>query len=834
MRALVKDLTQRRNDGEDLSIEFRGQQVDPVKMQRWRKRHGRIKDVVHLFSSNTSMGKSSRLSDNSSTRSTRLFLAASSNRNSNNTAKRESPMEASDSSPLNSPTEGTEPSRVTDESKSRGFDHWDLVDVPGSPLLSRLFEALKIECESSIPSLDLASPSPVGALLSTQEEELDVEMNGDINAEEWIDFSTGPGSKDLIRYSREVFQMSDTFSTNSNPGLVELSFSEWSFREWDFSRGQPLKMNIRHIFGLSPFPASSETRRHGISHYGNTLPHAQSQSMQDKEIVCKYRVRRLKKILGVENPKTLAAMKDLGAIYDEQSEYRQAELVYRQIAISYQKILGLNHVTTLSAYLDVAETLGCLGKSLQCHKIHQRIHDTIIKLVDLDDQLALRSNSIRTLMLYRFGQLGEAEKLSRQTFQIELSTLGPMSQQTLYDMGLLGETFRLCGKLVEAEQLLRINILIYREVKGLFSVEYFDSINCLADIFLDQKRYDECKDLAMMFVERLEPLVGQEHETILHSRYIIAVSTWGKGDLVESERQLRIVLQRYIKIFGEKDPDTCEILGTLAGVLGDMGHYSEAVTLREKSYQGLVESLGMSNASALESCRQLGDLYEKLGHYKDAIALLQRTVDGARNPWEKPTKALLKTIFKLAKILQKIDRCTEAISLYEECFHGFIEICGPSDDWTITSIAGLGLCYEGLRRYDDAFALYQQSIDQVRSFEGDEHPAFVTISKWITELRERLAASGEDVDESQDDSDGIETSDEDVNERQDDLDRMETLGVEQALIDEGNVNTDDRLAKGDVPPAEKDWMGELFDFDLFGNAPSDMGISNEDAQENKK
>jgi len=48
-------------------------------------------------------------------------------------------------------------------------------------------------------------------------------------------FHTQPISNDLARYSQEVFQKSNTVLTNSSPGLAELSFSEWCFREWDFS-----------------------------------------------------------------------------------------------------------------------------------------------------------------------------------------------------------------------------------------------------------------------------------------------------------------------------------------------------------------------------------------------------------------------------------------------------------------------------------------------------------------------------------------------------------------------------------------------------------------------
>lgn len=58
MRALVKNLSQRKNDGEDLSLELRGQEVDPAKIRRWQRRHGKLKDIVRSFSTNLPMGKS--------------------------------------------------------------------------------------------------------------------------------------------------------------------------------------------------------------------------------------------------------------------------------------------------------------------------------------------------------------------------------------------------------------------------------------------------------------------------------------------------------------------------------------------------------------------------------------------------------------------------------------------------------------------------------------------------------------------------------------------------------------------------------------------------------
>jgi hypothetical protein len=278
---------------------------------------------------------------------------------------------------------------------------------------------------------------------------------------------------------------------------------------------------------------------------------------------------------------------------------------------------------------------------------------------------------------------------------------------------------------------------------------------------------------------------------------------------------MRSGLAQQIELFGEKHPDTYRFWRGLSRTLRCMGRHSEAVSLLEGSYEGLAKSHGMSIRDTLVTCFLLGDTYLSLGRYEDAVGLLQRTIYEARKAVEKPTKHLLKLVSKLGVLFREAGRYAEAIPLQEECLHGFAEINGVSHCWTIDSIDELGLCYEGLRRYDDAFALYQQSINQIKSSEGDEHPALMKISKWITELRKTLAAGNDEVGESQEDSDSMETS------------------VEDSLINERNGDTDDKLAKEDVPPTEEDWM-ELFDFDLLENAPPDTESSIEDAQENEK
>lgn len=611
MRGVIEGLDQRANDGKDLSIDWGEKRFDPRKVQRWWKSHGGI-NGVRPFSSKPSKGKYSELSSNTASRSNSIYLAAISNRGLRTTYRRKPPTKSSKSSTLHRPKEVTQPSRVTDEPKGESFSHWRFVDIPGSPLLTRMSETLKIEYESAISSLNLALSSPA---------ESDADGSSDINQEDRMDFSTGEFTNSLVRYSREVFQTSDTISANSNPPLADLSYSEFSIRDWNWLEGQP-------IYGLSPYPASSESGEHGTSVYKYRWPGAQSQFLKREEAKVMSRLGKL----DVDHPMTLVAKKELASIYYEQDKSEQAELLYGQIADYYEIKLGSNDVKTLSAHLDVAMILYRQAKRLQARKIHQCVHDSIIelvdrKVVDQKDDLALRSNFLRSAILHDLGQLDEAENLIQQIFQARMETLGLRHKDTLYVMKIFARTLRSRKKLVESEQLQRTNSQYYLEVEGPFSKNFLDSLHRLAAISYEQEEYDDCQRLSITVAERFRDLMGQKDRNTLYNRFMAAVCTRKLGNLAESKCQLQDILEKQIKTLGEKNPDTCDVSRELSGVLGDMGNDTEAVTLLEKSYKGLTESLGRSHTETLKCRQDLGDIYKKLGRNKDATALLQPRVD---------------------------------------------------------------------------------------------------------------------------------------------------------------------------------------------------------------
>jgi tetratricopeptide (TPR) repeat protein len=808
MRAIVQNLSQMEGEGGSFMAGLRGHQIDPAKIQRWQRTHRGRGDVVRPFLSRPFNGKSFCLMHTVFVISESPHTVNSSSTVLDATDEREFPTATqggSTNESINpdpsSPPEISEPSQEAENPKKEDLSHWKTIDVLGSPKLSHLFEALMIECDNNIPALALTSSNSASDSFFISETGLEVEVGDALDGEEWIENSAECDPDYLVSYSRSVLPKGAIYSGYSKRSLPEIISSEWSFPDWNFSQGRPYRMSLGNIHGISPFPTSSKTTFCRTLCDGIFGPSTRPVDFQSEEMEWKRRVGKLKRTLGAGSPQTLVAMSRLGNIYFDQQKSLQAERLYRQVAISSKRTFGLKHVKTLSAYLDVVDVMQDRGVILQALKIHQPIHEMISKLVDSVHPLAWRSNCIKARLLFYMSQLDEAEKLNREILQISLYTHGPRRESTIEDMLGLAGVLHNRGRLDESEQLVRIILDINVEMALLSEDVIHWCVQELLDIFIKRGHYGDSKKLATTLVKRSEALLGPENPDTLWSRFKVGLCSRMQGDLAESENQLRRVLEKQLEKTDERSYRTRYMMEELSFVLEDMGRQGEATTFLEKCYKGAAETLGIGNSATFESCRKLRKSYEKLGGYEDALELCKRQVDLVRKEGLDTNTDLLWFMLSTAALLRKTGRCAEAIIHFEEFLRTFAGMYEQSDPLMVNACNGLGLCYEEFGRYDEAFDLYQQFCDQIRSKDGDEHPAAMEISKWITELQRFLIRRSEDV-----------------------LEKPISLGNEEpSSSSEGSIGED---ALQDDQPTGEDWMNYMFDFDLLENGFCNNMVSN--------
>lgn len=520
---------------------------------------------------------------------------------------------------------------------SQSLSIWDTVDVPGSPLLSRLFEALQIECPTEIPPISIGSP----VAASAESYIADIEMGGICNREQFDDAveKDAPRASSMPNCSSVALRREDSPLSCPEWNLPDESFDEWAFSQWDFSKGHPfnIEMNTGPMRPISQFPISPSTDARGTCALTSIVPFGRLKELEMGETYYKSKLGRFKRLLSADDPRTVEIMRSLAAIYCKQSKYRQEERLLRLIAKSTQKTCGFKHRETLSDYLSVVKVLDIQGKFRQAAKIHQLVHATIQSLIGPEDKLSILSTNYLSDLCYGLCQYEEADKLDRQILQIRLNTLGPRHTLTLRGINRLAMSLRQSGKLLEGERLLSIVLQFQHEVQGIDDELVCSEIE-LAKVLGAQGRYGESKYLALKAAERSKISFGPEHDTTLYCFYIIARCLAMLGQHAESESLLRKVLERQLERFGEFNRSTVETMEYLAWILVDMGRYQEAVTYCENCFRAYLENYGMEHTFTVDACDGLGQCYEKLGRYEDAFSLYRRTINQlqSRNPDDNP------------------------------------------------------------------------------------------------------------------------------------------------------------------------------------------------------
>ncbi|MCJ1347669.1 hypothetical protein MMC31_005897 [Peltigera leucophlebia] len=175
------------------------------------------------------------------------------------------------------------------------------------------------------------------------------------------------------------------------------------------------------------------------------------------------------KVLGLEHPSTLTSMADLASIYRNQGRLKDAEELETQVMETRKRVLGLEHPCTLTIMANLAST-------------------------------------------YRNqGRLREAEELDVQVMETSSRVLGLEHPDTLSSMANLASTYRNQGRWKEAEKLDVEVVEKSSRVLGLEHPSTQTSIANLASTYRDQDRWKEAEELGVQVMETSSKVLGLEH-----------------------------------------------------------------------------------------------------------------------------------------------------------------------------------------------------------------------------------------------------------------------------------------------------------------------------------
>lgn len=159
-------------------------------------------------------------------------------------------------------------------------------------------------------------------------------------------------------------------------------------------------------------------------------------------------------ILGTEHPETLRTLSMLASSWRERGDTpAAAELLYRQLAASYAKTLGRDHLMTFGANLDLALICQQQGKLAEADHLDWTALDAMEKKLGMEHPNTLKAMARRAIVLDMEGDYAMAREHYERAIQGMKKVMGQSHPEVLKVTENQALSFRLSGEYDEAEKL---------------------------------------------------------------------------------------------------------------------------------------------------------------------------------------------------------------------------------------------------------------------------------------------------------------------------------------------------------------------------------------------
>ncbi len=268
---------------------------------------------------------------------------------------------------------------------------------------------------------------------------------------------------------------------------------------------------------------------------------------------------RQRRTLGPENPQTLATVNYLGDALFEQGRWDEAEKIYRELIPLARRVLGPENQNTLTDMSNLALCLNHQGHYIEAEKLDQEIVDIRRRVLGPEHPDTLLSMNNLAYDLYREHRAPEAEKFDREAFDIRLRVLGPQHPDTLQSLGSVASDLFLEGRYSEAEKLDRQALSIYRSTLGPEANSTLTTMGNLAHVLSREGRYAEAERLARDAIKIGRRVEGSDFRNTAWKVYLLAGIEARKGNHSEAlsllQQSLDHGLPKIRALEMEYDPD---------------------------------------------------------------------------------------------------------------------------------------------------------------------------------------------------------------------------------------------------------------------------------------
>ena len=278
-------------------------------------------------------------------------------------------------------------------------------------------------------------------------------------------------------------------------------------------------------------------------------------------------------------------LQDLG-IYEKAKDYQYKAL------ISAEKILGLDHPTTMIRYSNYATVLRSIGNYAKAKDYQYKALLSAEKNLGIDHPTTTVSYSIYAIILQDLGNYEEARYYLYKAVLSDEKNFGIDHPTTAIRYSNYASVLKSLGNFEEAKVYNYKAVLSDEKNFGIDHPTTAIRYSNYATVLLDLRNYAEAEKYLKRAIFSIEKNLGIDHPTtaILYSNYAMVLQNLGKYE--EAKVYIYKAVLSDEKNLGIDHPNTAVRYSNYALLLQDLGYYKEAKAYLSKAYQILLKSLG--------------------------------------------------------------------------------------------------------------------------------------------------------------------------------------------------------------------------------------------------
>lgn len=271
------------------------------------------------------------------------------------------------------------------------------------------------------------------------------------------------------------------------------------------------------------------------------------------------------RVLGVDNPQTLATRQELARVISNLGRYAESEAACREVLDAAQRALGPENVDTLTARYYLARVIGERGRYRETEAAYRDLLDTSTRALGPEHSLTLIVRHNLAVQLNNQGRYVKGEEALKRLLDDWIQ----ISDHDYTNTYVLNIRYELGRALVGEAR--------YQEADGHFR-------NLLDDEFRVR---------------------GPQHPHALLARREMAVVMAAQGDPASAESELRDVRKIQERTLGPDHPRTLITMRCLAASIAAQGRNDEALALYRMTFARQSDVLGVNHPDTAITMNEL-------------------------------------------------------------------------------------------------------------------------------------------------------------------------------------------------------------------------------------